>query len=83
MHGDSKALAAYFRPMYTPSHFCVHDESQMQALIRRFPLGALVCMTEQGLDANHLPRSAQISIRRRSMAWSARRNSAISELPLA
>ena len=41
--------------MYTPSHFCVHDESQMQALIRRFPLGALVCMTEQGLDANHLP----------------------------
>ena len=55
MRGDSKALAAYFRPMYTPSHFCVHDESQMQALIRRFPLGALVCMTEQGLDANHLP----------------------------
>lgn len=41
--------------MYNPSHFCVTDTTDLHALIRAFPLGSLVVMTADGLDANHLP----------------------------
>jgi transcriptional regulator len=41
--------------MYTPRHFEPPSIEAMHALIRAFPLGALVTTDEEGLHGNHLP----------------------------
>ena len=41
--------------MYNPAHFTETDKAQIEALMAAHPLAALVAMTAQGLDANHLP----------------------------
>lgn len=42
--------------MYNPSHFNTSDDrAALLALMRAHPLGALVTLGPQGLDANHLP----------------------------
>lgn len=42
--------------MYNPSHFNNSDDrAALLALMRAYPLGALVTHGPQGLDANHLP----------------------------
>lgn len=40
---------------YIPKHFEVTDIGALHGLIRRHPLGALVTMTDEGPDANHIP----------------------------
>lgn len=41
--------------MYNPAHFTETDQAQIEALMHDNPLAALVAMTGEGLDANHLP----------------------------
>lgn len=41
--------------MYNPAHFTETEQAQIEALMHDNPLAALVAMTGQGLDANHLP----------------------------
>ncbi|MGY3869344.1 FMN-binding negative transcriptional regulator [Aeromonas crassostreae] len=41
--------------MYLPPHFAVTEPEALHALIRAYPLGALITHGEGGLDANHLP----------------------------
>ncbi|MGY4025340.1 FMN-binding negative transcriptional regulator [Aeromonas rivuli] len=41
--------------MYLPTHFAVTEPEALHALIRAYPLGALITHWEGGLDANHLP----------------------------
>lgn len=41
--------------MYIPAHFAMPDPQAMHQIIRAHPLGVLVTLTAQGLDANHLP----------------------------
>ena len=41
--------------MYLPKHFEETRIDVLHALIRAHPLGALVAMTRNGLDANHIP----------------------------
>ena len=41
--------------MYLPKHFEETRVDVLHALIRTHPLGALVVMTRNGLDANHIP----------------------------
>jgi transcriptional regulator len=41
--------------MYIPAHFSINDLAQMHEIIQTHPLGALVTMTPEGLDANHIP----------------------------
>jgi transcriptional regulator len=41
--------------VYVPKHFEETRIEVLHALIRRHPLGTLVAMTPQGLDANHIP----------------------------
>ncbi|ALM87230.1 FMN-binding negative transcriptional regulator [Bordetella sp. N] len=41
--------------MYVPDHFAVQDPAALHALIRGYPLGALVTCGAGGLDANHIP----------------------------
>ncbi len=41
--------------MYLPTHFAETRIEVMQALVHAHPLGALVTMGAQGLDANHVP----------------------------
>lgn len=40
---------------YIPKPFEVTDVGALHGLIRRHPLGALVTLTDGGLDANHIP----------------------------
>src|SRR3990170_795818 len=41
--------------MYLPTHFAESRVEVMQALVRAHPLGALVTVGAQGLNANHVP----------------------------
>lgn len=41
--------------MYIPAHFAVKDRHALHAIIRQHPLGALVTLGPEGLDANHIP----------------------------
>jgi transcriptional regulator len=41
--------------MYNPSHFVESRKEVLYDLISRYPLGALVTHSAQGLDANHIP----------------------------
>jgi transcriptional regulator len=41
--------------MYNPPHFAIRDPEVLQGIIREHPLGALVTLGPDGLDANHLP----------------------------
>jgi transcriptional regulator len=41
--------------MYIPAHFSVSNPERLHAFIREYPLGALVTLGPNGLDANHIP----------------------------
>jgi len=41
--------------MYTPDHFSIKSREALHKIIHANPLGALVTMTPEGLDANHIP----------------------------
>ena len=41
--------------MYLPKSFVQADQDALQELMRAHPFGALVTMTRNGLDANHIP----------------------------
>lgn len=41
--------------MYTPDHFAIHQREALHQIIQTHPLGALVTLTPDGLDANHIP----------------------------
>ena len=41
--------------MYTPEHFSIKSREALHKIIQTNPLGALVTMTPEGLDANHIP----------------------------
>ncbi|SDD94555.1 negative transcriptional regulator, PaiB family [Massilia sp. PDC64] len=43
--------------MYVPTHFAVADQADMLALIAAHPLGALVRMGRDDLEADHIPFS--------------------------
>ena len=41
--------------MYIPPHFAIKNSQALHAIIRTHPLGALVTVGPDGLDANHIP----------------------------
>ena len=41
--------------MYIPDHFSIKNVEAMHTIIQTHPLGVLVAMTPEGLDANHIP----------------------------
>lgn len=41
--------------MYNPDHFAISNIETLHRIIRQHPLGALVTVTPEGLDANHIP----------------------------
>jgi transcriptional regulator len=41
--------------MYIPEHFAIKRREALHQIIQTNPLGALVTMTPEGLDANHIP----------------------------
>jgi transcriptional regulator len=41
--------------MYTPSHFAESRTDVLHELIRRHPLGALIAVTPEGVEASHVP----------------------------
>ena len=41
--------------MYVPTHFAIKNPQDLHAIIREHPLGALVTIGPDGLDANHIP----------------------------
>ena len=41
--------------MYVPDHFSIKSREALHKIIQANPLGALVTMTPDGLDANHIP----------------------------
>ncbi len=41
--------------VYVPEHFSLQDPQDLHALIKAYPLGALVTCGASGLDANHIP----------------------------
>ena len=41
--------------MYIPAHFSIKNLELMHTIIQTHPLGVLVTMTPEGLDANHIP----------------------------
>lgn len=41
--------------MYVPSHFAESDTERLHEVIRAHPLGTLVTLTPDGLDADHVP----------------------------
>ena len=41
--------------MYIPDHFSIKNVEAMHTIIQTHPLGVLVAMTPDGLDANHIP----------------------------
>ena len=48
-------LTLQARPMYIPAHFAIKNPQDLHAIVRDHPLGALVTMGPDGLDANHIP----------------------------
>ena len=41
--------------MYIPAHFLIQNPQDIHTIIREHPLGALVTLGPDGLDANHIP----------------------------
>ena len=41
--------------MYLPAHFAITQPHELHRIVREHPLGILVTLTAEGLDANHLP----------------------------
>ena len=41
--------------MYIPAHFLIQNPQDLHTIIRDHPLGALVTLGPDGLDANHIP----------------------------
>ena len=41
--------------MYIPAHFLIKNPQDIHTIIQEHPLGALVTLGPQGLDANHIP----------------------------
>ena len=41
--------------MYIPAHFAIKHSKDLHTIIREHPLGALVTVGPDGLDANHIP----------------------------
>lgn len=41
--------------MYIPAHFSIKNPQRMHQIIQTHPLGVLLTMTPEGLDANHIP----------------------------
>jgi transcriptional regulator len=41
--------------MYVPAHFSIRKPEDLHRIIHRHPLGVLVTLTPEGLDANHIP----------------------------
>ncbi|WP_291914623.1 FMN-binding negative transcriptional regulator [Limnohabitans sp.] len=41
--------------MYIPAHFLIKNPQDIHTIIREHPLGALVTLGPDGLDANHIP----------------------------
>lgn len=41
--------------MYIPDHFAIKDVDSAYRIIEAHPLGTLVTLTSEGLDANHIP----------------------------
>ena len=41
--------------MYIPAHFAIDSPQKLHTIIREHPLGVLVAMAPDGLDANHIP----------------------------
>jgi len=41
--------------MYIPAHFAIKNPEVLHTIIREHPLGALVTLGPDGLDANHIP----------------------------
>ena len=41
--------------MYIPAHFLIQNSQDIHTIIQEHPLGALVTLGPQGLDANHIP----------------------------
>ena len=41
--------------MYLPEHFAEHDPAELRRLIAAHPLGTLVTLGSDGLNANHIP----------------------------
>ena len=41
--------------MYIPAHFLIQNPQDLHTIIREHPLGALVTLGPDGLDANHIP----------------------------
>lgn len=41
--------------MYIPAHYAIKDSAALHHIIQTHPLGVLVTMTPEGLDANHIP----------------------------
>lgn len=41
--------------MYIPKHFSIESPAALHKIIQAFPLGALVTLNANGLDANHIP----------------------------
>jgi transcriptional regulator len=41
--------------MYIPEHFSIKHSQDLHTIIREHPLGALITMGPDGLDANHIP----------------------------
>lgn len=41
--------------MYIPAHFLIQNLQDLHTIIREHPLGALVTLGPDGLDANHIP----------------------------
>lgn len=41
--------------MYVPAHFAIEDPEVLHRIVREHPLGVLVTLGPDGLDANHVP----------------------------
>lgn len=41
--------------MYLPPHFSTSETRELHQLIMQYPLGSIITLSNEGLDANHLP----------------------------
>lgn len=52
---EGSTVTSRAQTMYIPAHFAIKNPQDMHTIIREHPLGALVTMGSDGLDANHIP----------------------------
>jgi len=48
--------------MYNPEHFSIKNPEAMHKIIQAHPLGVLVTLTPEGLDANHIPFELNVGL---------------------